>query len=330
MNGAESKVLQAADRTLLSFQAMAIFQYSLNRQVPEECRGGVLTLGNFDGVHQGHQALLRETALQARELGIRAIAVTFDPHPWQILRPNLFPPLITTVEDRAQIMLKSGADHVLILRTSQEMLDLDAQEFFDRILLHDLEVRALVEGFNFGFGRNREGTTDRLRQFCREANRPLTLVNPKVVQGDTVSSSRVRRELLAGRVALAKELLGRPYCLKGTVVVGQRRGAQLGFPTANLEQVQTVLPGNGVYAGEAEGEMGRFRAAINIGPNPTFGESARKIEVHLLDYQGDLYGKRLTVTFHTKLRETRPFASVEELIQQIRSDVADVKRGTEG
>jgi riboflavin kinase/FMN adenylyltransferase len=316
---------------------MALFTYALNKPMPEACVDGVLTIGNFDGVHVGHQTLLTEAARQASERACLSIAVTFDPHPGQLLRPDRAGPFLTTIEDRLAL-LQQYVDHVLIVQTSAALLQLSAREFFEQIIVKQLQAKALVEGFNFGFGRGREGTIDVLRNLCTEKSVKLTLMPPREVLGAPVSSSRVRADLLAGNVDIVQQLLARPYRITGRVGTGQRRGATLGFPTANLHEIATLLPGNGVYAVRAMmsplapggrgvgGEGEAWPAAANIGPNPTFGENARKVEVHLIGYSGDLYEQSLSVDFIKKIRDTKPFASVQELIEQIRADVDDVKR----
>ncbi len=300
---------------------MSTFRHSLDTAAPAACRGGVLTLGNFDGVHRGHQALIAEAARQARTLGGPAVAVTFDPHPLQLLRPAAFQPLLTTIEHRAELLHAAGADHVLILQTTPALLQLSARDFFVRVIQHDLQARALVEGYNFAFGKGREGTTEVLRELCAAAHLPLTLVPPQEVLGKPASSSRVRAEILAGRLDIVQALLGRPYRIAGTVVAGQQRGARLGFPTANLDGARTLIPGNGVYAVRAMHGDKAWPAAANVGPNPTFGEDARKVEVHLIDFAGDLYAQELAVDFVAKIRDVQSFASVPELIAQVRADV---------
>jgi riboflavin kinase/FMN adenylyltransferase len=301
---------------------MSTFRHALDAAMPDDCRGAALSIGNFDGVHLGHQALLAEAARHTDRFGFPAVAVTFDPHPLQLLRPDDFQPLLTTIEHRAKLLHFDGADHVLILQTTPALLELSARDFFARLIARDLHARAIVEGYNFAFGKDREGTTDLLRSLCTQAGVRLTLVPPKEVQGKPVSSSRVRAEILAGRLDVVLALLGRYYELDGTVVAGQRRGATLGFPTANLDAVQTLVPGDGVYAVHAIHAGKSWPAAANVGPNPTFGEHARKIEIHLIGFSGDLYGQALTVEFIEKLRDTRPYASVDELKTQLRIDVA--------
>ena len=300
---------------------MSTFRHSLDAAAPDACRGGVLTFGNFDGVHRGHQALVAESARQARALSASAVAVTFDPHPLQLLRPDAFKPLLTTIEHRAELLHAAGADHVLILQTTLAVLQLSARDFFARVIQHSLQARALVEGYNFAFGKGREGSTEVLRQFCTDAHLPLTLVSPQEVLGKPASSSRVRGEILAGRLDVVQALLGRPYRIAGTVVAGQHRGARLGFPTANLGEVRTLVPGNGVYAVRALHHGKMWPGAANVGPNPTFGEDARKVEVHLIGFAGDLYGQGLAVDFVAKIRDVRTFANVDELVAQVREDV---------
>ncbi|HEY7428287.1 MAG TPA: bifunctional riboflavin kinase/FAD synthetase [Gemmataceae bacterium] len=292
---------------------------------PDECRAGAVTVGNFDGVHRGHAALLAELRRQARAVNGPAVALTFDPHPIELLRPGQSPPQLTTPEDRARLLHELGAEHVLVLRVTQEMLALRAAEFFAQVLQERLHTRALVEGPNFGFGRGREGNVQTLAQLCIPAGIQLAVVPPVVLEGVEISSSRVRSLLATGSVREAAALLGRPYRLHGTVGVGERRGRKLGFPTANLEQLRTLAPGDGVYAVRlaAQGEL--WAGAANIGPNPTFGENARKVEVHLIEFHGDLYGQPLAVDFVERLRDTRPFATIEELVEQLRRDIQEAR-----
>jgi riboflavin kinase/FMN adenylyltransferase len=293
---------------------------------PGECREGAVTVGNFDGVHRGHAALLAELRRQARAVNGPAVALTFDPHPLELLRPGQSPPQLTTPEDRARLLHELGADHVLVLRVTREMLALRAAEFFAQVIQERLHTRALVEGTNFGFGRGREGNVQTLAQLCKPAGIHLTVVPPVILDGVEVSSSQVRSALSAGAVRDAASLLGRPYRLPGRVGAGESRGRKLGFPTANLEQARTLIPGDGVYAVRVPHQGQFWAAAANIGPNPTFGENARKIEVHLIGFQGDLYGQPLAVDFMERLRDTRPFRGVAELIEQLQRDIEQARQ----
>jgi riboflavin kinase/FMN adenylyltransferase len=293
---------------------------------PEAVRGGVVTIGNFDGVHRGHQALVAEVRSQARSLGGPAVVLTLEPHPLQLLRPERFQPVLTTAADRAGLLQACGADAVVLLHTTPELLRLGAEEFFRSVVRERLGARALVEGENFGFGRDREGDITTLGRLCRQDSVTLTIVPPVLVGGRPASSSRVRDALVRGAVDEARELTERPYRLHGTVETGRQRGRTIGFPTANLGKIPTLVPGDGVYVVRVPHEGAVYTGAANIGPNPTFGESARKVEVHLIDFRGDLLGKPLTVDFLARLRDTRPFAGVDELVAQLRRDVEEARR----
>jgi riboflavin kinase/FMN adenylyltransferase len=294
---------------------------------PAECRGGALAVGNFDGVHLGHLALVAELRRRADAVGGPAVVMTFDPHPLQLLRPEQFQPVLTTVADRAELLLAGGADHVLIVRTTPEFLQLKAAAFFDQVVLRQLAARAVVEGVNFRFGHGREGDVTLLGMACAGAGVELGLVPPRTTaDGAGISSSRVRNALVAGDVRRAAELLGRPYRLRGHVAKGERRGQLLGFPTANLDQAETLVPGDGVYVVRAYHAGRAWPGAANVGPNPTFGEQARKVEVHLIGFQGDLYGQRLAVDFLDRLRDVRPFGGPDLLIAQLRDDIEQARR----
>ena len=308
---------------------MAAYTIDWDAAPPGDCRGGAVSIGNFDGVHRGHAALIAELRRQADALGGPAVALTFDPHPIELLRPDQAPPRLTTTEDRSQLLLELGADRVVVLRATDKLLALRAAEFFAEVIQERLQARALVEGNNFGFGRGREGDVTTLARLCEPAGISLTVVPPVVLDGIEVSSSRVRSALMSGNVREAASLLGRPYRLHGLVVEGQRRGQKLGFPTANLEQVPILIPGDGVYAVRVPHEGTTWPAAANIGPNPTFGENARKVEIHLIGFQGDLYGRLLAVDFIERLRDTRPFPSKAELIEQLRRDIEQARCLTE-
>jgi riboflavin kinase/FMN adenylyltransferase len=309
---------------------MAIHTLDWHAAAPADCRGGAVAIGNFDGVHLGHVSLLSELRRQASAVGGPAVVLTFDPHPLQLLRPEQFMPVLTTVADRAALLRERGADEVLILQTNAELLQRSAVDFFEQVVRQRLDARALVEGFNFAFGRNREGTLETLRVLCRQAGLGLEIVPPLQHNGQTVSSSRVRNALERGSVREAAALLGRPYRLRGRVGTGQRRGQKLGFPTANLEEAETLVPGDGVYAVRAVWQGETWPAAANIGPNPTFGEQARKVEVHLIGFQDDLYDQTLAVDFIDRLRDTRPFGSVAELVTQLQKDIEEAKRLASG
>jgi riboflavin kinase/FMN adenylyltransferase len=305
---------------------MAVYTIDWKATPPGDCRRGAVSIGNFDGVHRGHAALIAELRRQADALGGPAVALTFDPHPVELLRPSQAPPRLTTTEDRSRLLLELGVACVLVLRATREMLALRAADFFAEVVRKRLQARALVEGANFGFGRGREGNVTTLAELCGPAGIGLTVVPPLILDGIEVSSSRIRAALTTGNVRQAATLLGRPYRLHGLVGSGQRRGQKLGFPTANLEQMRTLIPGDGVYAVRVLHEGTIWPGAANVGPSPTFGENARKAEVHLIGFRGDLYGKPLAVDFLERLRDTRTFPSVAELAEQLRRDIEQARQ----
>jgi riboflavin kinase/FMN adenylyltransferase len=301
---------------------MASYLVDWDKEIPAACRGGAVAIGNFDGAHRGHAELVAELARVARDVGGPAVALTFDPHPRAILRPDTPIALLSTPADRDAHLHQLGADHVLTLRATPALFELRAARFFDLVVRGGLAARAMVEGTNFHFGHGREGDVALLTRLCREAGLGLSVVPPVVIDGAEVSSSRIRADLEAGDVARAARLLGRPYLLRGVVGSGQRRGRTIGVPTANLERVATVVPAEGVYAARVWVLSGRaWPGAVNVGPNPTFAEQAAKIEAHLIGFDGDLYGQEVGVEFLERLRATRRFSSADELVAQLRRDI---------
>lgn len=286
------------------------------------CRRGAVTVGNFDGVHLGHQDIIEQLTHRARAVDGPSVVLTFVPHPIQLLRPDRLPPPLTTLDRKLELLEMSGVDVCVTYPTTLELLELSADTFFRQIIQVQLAARAMVEGPNFYFGKNRGGDTKLLEKLCRAAEIQFSIVEPSTAEGQLISSSRIRAAVSNGRVAEARQLLGYGYRVSGTVIEGARRGNTIGFPTANLAGVETLLPKPGVYAGRAFINSDRsYVAAINVGPNPTFGEHDQKFEVHLVDFSGDLYGELLQVEFVDWLREVRPFASVEQLVAQLKQDV---------
>ncbi|MCZ2341863.1 MAG: bifunctional riboflavin kinase/FAD synthetase [Bacteroidales bacterium] len=290
--------------------------------LPPELTGGAVTVGNFDGVHRGHQELIRTARQAANRIGGPVVAVTFYPPPAAVLYPKPEKAIpLTTLEDRARLLVEAGADHVVVLNTDAGLLSLSPEAFFEDVILHLFNARAMVEGYNFRFGRGRCGDTQLIRTLCDRVGLSFAEVPAWNIAGAPVSSSRIRDTLNAGAVAEATRLLGRPYRITGKVVTGAQRGRTLGFPTANIDGVPTLVPAVGVYAVRVCVRGEYHLGAANIGPNPTFGETARKIEVHLLDFAGDLYEQPLSLDFVARLRDTRPFAGVDELVHQLQQDV---------
>lgn len=293
-------------------------------EFPDDARGGAIAIGNFDGVHRGHAKLIERLVERAKALGRPAIVFTFDPHPVRLLRPGQCPPPLTWTERKAELLSQLGVDRLIAYPTDKALLQLSAKDFFDLIVIQTLGAKAVVEGPNFFFGRGREGNVELLARFTSEAGMSLDVIRPDESEGFMISSSRIR-DLIGneGDVGTARNLLTAPYRIRGMVTHGASRGAKIGFPTANLEGVDTLLPANGVYAGVARLNSEACPAAIHIGPNPTFGEKAKKVEAHLLGYQGMLYGRPLEVDFLSRLREVISFDSTKELVQQVEKDVKE-------
>ncbi|MCS7016211.1 MAG: riboflavin biosynthesis protein RibF [Gemmatales bacterium] len=300
---------------------MATWRLFWHEEVPTHLRGGIWSLGNFDGVHRGHQALLSRVVAHARRLGRPAVALTFDPHPWRFLRPDWNEPPLVTLAERLQRMLACGLDHVVVCQTEPSLLRLEAEQFLEEVLAQRWQVAGLVEGPTFTFGHQRRGNIETLVRWCARRNLLADVVPPVTLDGITVSSTRIRQALLGGDVAAAARMLGRPYAIRGRIGTGEGRGRGLGFPTANLADVATLLPSDGVYAGAVCWRGKSYPAAIHIGANPTFADTLRKIEVFLLGFQGELYGAHLTVHFLARLREVRTFPQPQALQAQIAADV---------
>jgi len=283
----------------------------------------MVTVGNFDGVHCGHQMLLGRLRARADAAGIPALAITFDPHPVALLRPQQAPVPLLWPEREIALLREAGATEVGVFRTGPWLLELSAREFFDRIIRQQLAARGIVEGPNFAFGHDRQGDVRILGAWCAEAGIDFEIVEPTLVEGRLISSSLIRLCLSEGRVHEAARFLGRPHRIRGTVTKGAGRGAGLGFPTVNLTGISTLVPAEGVYAGLAwiDGQGPAWPAACNIGPNPTFGEHARKVEAHLVGFAGDLYDRVVELDFLERLRATRKFSGLDELLGQIQADV---------
>jgi riboflavin kinase/FMN adenylyltransferase len=288
-----------------------------------------VAVGNFDGVHLGHAAIARRLVDTARRLGLPAVALSFDPHPAAVLRPEAAPATLTTSARRAELLLALGVDAVLVQPTDRELLSLSAERFFTDLLHGRLGARAIVEGTDFRFGAGRSGDLATLASLCSRDGIVVEAVAPVTVAGEAVSSSRIRGLVAAGRVGEAATMLTAAYRLRGTVVAGAGRGKPLGFPTANLERIATLRPAPGVYAAVAApagAAEERYPAAVHVGRNETFGAEQITVEAHLIGFSGTLYGSDLDVDFLERLRDTHRFASVDELKAQLAADVARAEK----
>jgi riboflavin kinase/FMN adenylyltransferase len=292
---------------------------------PAFYRGGFVSIGNFDGLHQGHQQIIRELVSRARECAAPGVVMTFDPPPLALLAPDRVPPRIMSIDQRAAQLRRMGVDCLIVYPTDQALLELTAEEFFQKIIRETLIARGLIEGPDFHFGKRRSGNIKVLFDLCKAAGMELDVVPPAVdATGQVISSTAIRQALREGRIGDVNAFLKtRLYEIEGTVVAGARRGRLLGFPTANLGSISGMLPLDGVYAAMGVLSDGRrFPAAVHIGPNSTFDESEKKVEAFLVGFASDLYGSKLRLEFVDRVRGTQKFDSVELLKKQMDADVA--------
>lgn len=299
----------------------------LDPLVPPAWGPVAVSLGNFDGVHRGHARLVEETVREARAVGGPAVVLAFDPHPARVLHPERAPATLVTIEQKAELLAGLGIDRLAVLPFTKEVAALDADAFARGVLAGCLRAAAVVVGTNFRFGRGRSGDPAALAHLGSALGFRVRTIDPVLHEGQPISSTRVRAALAAGDVAEAERMLGRRFFVDGTVVAGDGRGRTIGFPTANVEPVNETLPAAGVYACLLAAGSGPARGAVaNLGQRPTFGDGARRLEVHVLDFSGDLYGARVRVSFATRLREEKRFGGPEELAAQIAQDVARARQ----
>src|SRR5918994_7354175 len=290
--------------------------------LPPLPNGSTVTVGSFDGVHLGHQAVLHEIGRRADAAGRASVLVTFDPHPLEVVNPDAAPPLLTTGAERLEILVQSPLDYVLILRFDRYLAGLSPERFVREILLGRCTVRELVIGHDHGFGRGRSGDVETLRRLGAREGFEVDVVDPVDFGGQHVSSSRIRRAVAGGDLLTARAMLGRPYGVVGRVGEGERRGRLLGIPTINLTELspRKLLPPDGVYAVAVEWRGGRVGGMMNQGARPTFQDGRRILEAHLFDFEGDLYGEWVRIEWVERLRDIERFSSVEQLQQQLERD----------
>ena len=293
---------------------------------PPDARPGAVALGAFDGIHLGHRAILGRAVTLARERGLEALACTFEPHPLEVLQPDRAPRPITTLADRLELIAETGIDTAVVVAFTRAIAALEPEAFVRDALAGTLRAREIVVGFNHRFGRGARGDARLLETLGPSLGFRTHVVAPLEVDGVPVSSSEIRAALGRGDLERAARLLGRPYALGGEVVHGAGRGRTLGFPTANVRMDLRLPLAPGVYACRARVGPAEYRAVVNAGVRPTFGETELAVEAHLLDFSGDLYGQRIHLTFLRRLREERRFPSVEALREQIAADVAAARR----
>ena len=298
---------------------------------PRDCRGCVVTVGNFDGVHVGHQAILRAARSVADAAGAPLMALTFEPPAGAVLAPDHRVTCIAPMDTRHRLLAETGVDVVTAVDTTPEFLSIPAADFVRDVLVRRFAASHVVEGPDFFFGHGREGNIDTLRAMAAEGGFDVTEVPPVILdlpgRGPVrVSSSLIRRLVSEGAVAAADRCLGRPYTLEGRVVSGERRGRMLQYPTANLAPADVIIPGDGIYAARALIDGQEFPAAVSIGNKPTFGPGIRCIEANLIGAEGDFYDRWMALAFIDRLRDTIRFPDAESLRAQIAKDIERVRQ----
>lgn len=297
--------------------------------LPPEVRGTVCTVGTFDGVHRGHRLVLERLAACARERGLPAVLVTFEPHPLEVVNPAAAPPLLTVGIEKAEVLAESPIDYVVVLPFTPALASYGAADFVDLVLREKLGLRHLLIGYDHGFGQGRSGDATVLQALGATRGFGVDVV-PPVQGGDgrPISSTTIRRAIAGGDLARAADALGRAYSASGRVEAGAARGRTLGFRTINvaLPPARKLLPPEGVYAVRVQTPRGACGGMMNLGPRPTFGESDSRLEAHLFDAGGDFYGMPVRIDFIARLRETRKFGSPDLLRVQLAADEAAARR----
>jgi riboflavin kinase/FMN adenylyltransferase len=291
--------------------------------LPPTVEGTVVTVGTFDGVHRGHLDVIQRLVDQAKAAGKPSLLVSFDPHPLEIVNPAAAPLLLTTSEEKLEVLAETGLEYFAIVPFTHALASYGAEEFVDEILRRRFRMTELLIGYDHGFGHRRAGNVGVLKQLGVERNFDVDVVEAvSLSDGQHVSSTSIRRAIAGGDLERAAEGLGRHYSVSGTVVAGNSRGKKLGFATINLSapSPRKLLPPEGVYAVMVQTPRGRFGGMMNLGPRPTFGDSERSIEAHLFDVDADFYGMRVRIDFFAYLRETKKFADASELIRQLEKD----------
>jgi len=283
---------------------------------------GFVTLGNFDGVHLGHQAILKRLSAMAKEAGGTSVLITFDPHPVTVLAPHKAPAQLTSTDEKLRRLENCGLDAVVVIPFDEAFAAVEAEDFIEDILIGFLDVTHLVVGPDCRFGKNRRGSRAMLDAFGQDQDFTVEGIEPVISMDEKISSSRIRGAIAQGNVHEAGLMLGHLHLLEGVVIEGDKRGRTIGFPTANVEPAGRMLvPARGVYRGYVQTDAGRLPAVINVGVRPTFDRDNLSVEAHILHFDGDLYGKHVGIEFAERIRDEMKFDSVEALKQQIAEDV---------
>jgi len=296
--------------------------------LPPYVKDTVITVGTFDGVHRGHRDVIERLVAKAHLLKIPSVLVTFEPHPLEVVNPAAAPLVLTTHDEKQEVIAETGLDYLAVMPFTTELAAYSAEDFVERILRRCFRMRELLIGYDHGFGRQRAGNVDVLRTLGERDGFRVEVVDPvSTVDGHSVSSTSIRRAVAGGDLDRAAASLGRLYSVSGRVIEGAQRGRTIGFPTLNLGAPphRKLLPPEGVYAVRAQTPAGPLGGMMNLGPRPTFGDSATSLEAHLFDTTGNFYGSYVRIDFVARLRETRKFASAEQLTAQLRNDERDAR-----
>jgi len=294
--------------------------------ISEDLTGAIVTIGNFDGVHLGHREIFRKIVREAKKTHKKSLVITFDPHPQKIIHPERRPFfLLTPLQEKLDLIASCGVDAVILIPFSTEFAEVTAGEFVEDILWKRLHLSKLFVGYDYVFGKGKGGNAQFLKASGERLGFQVEEIGVVKTDGLIASSTNIRLSILAGNVSLASEMLGRPYSVSGVIVKGYRRGTEIGYPTANIKS-EKVIPATGVYVIIAELEGRKHEGVINIGNNPTFGNEETSVEVHLLDFEGDIYGKDITILFIERLRDEKKFKGPEELVRQIKRDIEKARK----
>ena len=296
--------------------------------LPPHVKGTVITVGTFDGVHRGHRDVIDRLVKRARARGLPSLLVTFDPHPMEVVNPAAAPLLLTTREEKLEVLAESGIDYLAVVPFTPSLAAFSAEEFVEGVLRQRFRLDELLIGYDHGFGRQRAGNVNVLRELGERDGFKVEVVDAvAAADGHSVSSTSIRRAVAGGDLDRACEGLGRPYSVSGRVIEGSQRGRSLGFPTLNLgsASARKLLPPEGVYAVRVQTPRGPAGGMLNLGPRPTFGDLNTTLEAHLFDTGGDFYGAHVRLDMIARLRETRRFASPDQLVNQLRQDERDAR-----
>jgi riboflavin kinase/FMN adenylyltransferase len=295
-------------------------------QIKEKLENPVVTIGNFDGVHLGHQAIFRKVIERAHEIEGVSVVYTFDPHPLKVLQPDRFFPLITTREEKERVIEWTGIDVLISEKFTKGFAQLSTDEFVKEVLCNKVQAKELLIGPDYRFGRGRKGTTDLLRSLGESCGLKIGILENVEVDGVEVRSTMIRNYVLEGKVREAAKFLGRGYTLGGKVVGGKAQGKKMGIPTANLEPLKDLYPRSGIFAVKVIMEDDYVQGVLNIGYNPTFPDKDFSLEVHMLDFDQDIYGSEIELIFVEKLRDEKKFETPELLVEQIKEDIKKARK----